>query len=800
MHINIKSLRDHFTQVRNTIITSNIDVLSLAETWMTPYLPTTMCSIPGYKLIRHDRGLRATANKRKRKHDRKCKNKYMQGGGVGCYIRNTIPHRVLHAPQITTLNETESLLLELGRGNHLLLLFAQTALIIEPCCQTVVIMSESEAILSQLQSLMRTDALATTLHQTNAKIDLFSAALSDQAVRLSAMALELADVKRRLTTASPGTEFLVFELHLDRQKLLLISVYRPPDGRVLNGLFEFYQSVCHKYSHVVMVGDFNVDMRAEIQEYHTTKLGSHIEQCSLDLIPSEPTNHDSEAETWIDLAISTPFHSFPTTPNLPFISWHDYFFFDYSIAAAVPTTRTYLTRNLSHIDYGLVNEQLGNALASHQLSDDSQNDADEYFNNVVIGLLDAHARRTCNAVLLGLEDLIDELEDDARFTPHSTMSLTGEDLKKFSQSFLKNHATLLSMIATERAMEKNKKIQTAVNLMCKGFFGVVCAYISKLAYFDLANDFKEVLAATCKNINQATTALKMEATKTQSAKLNVESTCCCLSQRSYARATSDEAPKCDIVNAVSVTCGRPISIKKSSRITVRPRESEKANMHDAPAVKAAFVRSVNPAKLGGHVKRVHYGRGVMVVIEGEGLGADTFIACPELAAAGLEVKPSSLLHVCLIMHSVPVQLTGDEIGECMKQDMPGTSPIKIVYLYPAGNKKQRSCMIKVSVDTRKLLLSRERVNLRWHSCCIEDHFSIMQCFKCSVFSHIAARCDKEPCYAYCAGEHLSKACNKKSQLKCINCVSAGLSDYSHSGKDKNRCILLRQKTNTINYG
>ncbi|CAB0031180.1 unnamed protein product [Trichogramma brassicae] len=121
MHININSLRDHFTQVRNTIITNNLDVLSLVETWMTPNLPTTMCNIPGYKLIRNDRGLRATATKRKRKHDRKRKNKYMQGGGVACYVRSTIPHRVLHAPQIVTLNDTESLLLELGRGNRKLL-------------------------------------------------------------------------------------------------------------------------------------------------------------------------------------------------------------------------------------------------------------------------------------------------------------------------------------------------------------------------------------------------------------------------------------------------------------------------------------------------------------------------------------------------------------------------------------------------------------------------------------------------------------------------------------------------------
>ncbi|KAL7307802.1 hypothetical protein TKK_0000124 [Trichogramma kaykai] len=363
------------------------------------------------------------------------------------------------------------------------------------------------------------------------------------------------------------------------------------------------------------------------------------------------------------------------------------------------------------------------------------------------------------------EDIIDELEDDARFTPLITMSLIGEDLKKFSQSFLKSHATLSSMIAFELVTEKNKKMQVAVNTMCEVF---------------------------CSNINQAMVALKTEAARTQSAKPNVESACCRLSQRSYARATSDEAPKRAIANAVSVTRGRPIAIRKSSRIAVGPRQSEEANLRDALAVKAALVRSVNPATLGGRVEQVRYGHGATVMIEGEALCADTF-ACPELAAAGLEVKPSSLLDPRPIVHGVPVDLTGDEIGECIKRNLPGTSSIKLVYLYPAGNKKQRSCVIEVSADTRRLLLSRGRVNLRWHSCRVEDHLSIMQCFKCPGYSHIAARCDKEPCCAYYAGEHLSEVCDSKSQLKCVNCVSAGLSNYSHSAKDKDRCVLLRQR-------
>ncbi|CAB0029664.1 unnamed protein product [Trichogramma brassicae] len=47
MHININSLRDHFTQVRNTITTNILEVLfALGKTWMTPSLPNDYVQHP----------------------------------------------------------------------------------------------------------------------------------------------------------------------------------------------------------------------------------------------------------------------------------------------------------------------------------------------------------------------------------------------------------------------------------------------------------------------------------------------------------------------------------------------------------------------------------------------------------------------------------------------------------------------------------------------------------------------------------------------------------------------------------
>ena len=89
----------------------NIDVISIAESWLTPDHDSSHFSIPNYDLLRNDRGLKSITGKRK----------YMQAGGVACYIRSDIRYEVLEAPQITDFNETEFMLISLELEQRLLL-------------------------------------------------------------------------------------------------------------------------------------------------------------------------------------------------------------------------------------------------------------------------------------------------------------------------------------------------------------------------------------------------------------------------------------------------------------------------------------------------------------------------------------------------------------------------------------------------------------------------------------------------------------------------------------------------------
>ena len=144
----------------------------------------------------------------------------------------------------------------------------------------------------------------------------------------------------------------------------------------------------------------------------------------------------------------------------------------------------------------------------------------------------------------------------------------------------------------------------------------------------------------------------------------------------------------------------------------------------------------------------------------------------------------------------------DCIAEQNFTDVP-IEEFKVIYMYPARNKKFRSCIIETKPDHRISLLNRCKVNINWVVCRIDDHVSILQCFNCYGYGHISKDCDKKACCGKCASEHPTQTCNTKN-FKWVNCLSAKYTNVNHAATDKNRCPILRNKINrkisSINYG
>lgn len=79
-------------------------------------------------------------------------------------------------------------------------------------------------------------------------------------------------------------------------------------------------------------------------------------------------------------------------------------------------------------------------------------------------------------------------------------------------------------------------------------------------------------------------------------------------------------------------------------------------------------------------------------------------------------------------------------------------------------------IIETDVETHKELQNRGIINLGWRKCRVYDFVSVLRCFKCWGFNHLAKYCKKEEVCQFCAGNHNGKDCNSTSKC-CVNCMN-----------------------------
>ncbi|XP_057329132.1 uncharacterized protein LOC130669981 [Microplitis mediator] len=146
-------------------------------------------------------------------------------------------------------------------------------------------------------------------------------------------------------------EYLLMEVWLSsRQKILVGVVYNPPLSDSLSILESDLDDVMPHYNHVILLGDFNINMNVV-----SPKSDGFMEFCGclgMDLLNFKDTHHNANSHSWIDhcLVSNLDFVLSSRQSSEPFLADHDLISLQYDYKVPISNRNKFWCRNWSRID------------------------------------------------------------------------------------------------------------------------------------------------------------------------------------------------------------------------------------------------------------------------------------------------------------------------------------------------------------------------------------------------------------------------------------------------------------------
>lgn len=86
-----------------------------------------------------------------------------------------------------------------------------------------------------------------------------------------------------------------------------------------------------------------------------------------------------------------------------------------------------------------------------------------------------------------------------------------------------------------------------------------------------------------------------------------------------------------------------------------------------------------------------------------------------------------------------------------------------------GKVNKGNIILNVDVTLKNKIAQIGKLNIGWRRCVAHEFFTIVRCYKCARYGHIAAKCENNVTCFNCAGSHKTSECTSSSS-KCINCA------------------------------
>ncbi|CAG5093112.1 Protein of unknown function [Cotesia congregata] len=344
LNLNINSYLAHLAQFEALVDELKPHIIKVVETWLTP---DAYISFSDYTILRRDRGLLNT------------NGHYIRGGGVACFVHNSLKSKLLYSSESQNINDPEFMIIDIipPTGSH----------------------------------------------------------------------------------------------------ILLSSIYRRPQGKLLDNFFVKFSKYYQLYKNILIMGDLNCDLlKTERPGEH---LKSFISESGLYCIPFGPTFHTTEVDSWLDVIIIDnldKLNSYVKSTS-PFIGGHDYLYCNYKLEQKPTNEKLVTFRDFKNCDHDNLRNDLNQklCLSNINVNDTQPNDLVNHFINSVTYCLDNNApfetRKLCRP---SSPWFTNELKRDFRQRDHL-----------YKQARRSGNANLLALYKIKR-----KELKTKLTLIRDAYF------------------------------------------------------------------------------------------------------------------------------------------------------------------------------------------------------------------------------------------------------------------------------------------------------------------------------------------
>lgn len=271
-------------------------------------------------------------------------------------------------------------------------------------------------------------------------------------------------------------------------------------------------------------------------------------------------------------------------------------------------------------------------------------------------------------------------------------------------------------------------------------------------------------------------------------------------KQSIGKGTTSENTYANKLKMANVS--KPLIPQKKPSILIYPDDDKKEEMNSSKITKDAVMRAIKPSSVGVRVEKVRELKNAGISIElTREEDVMKFQASDIWREIGVTTRVPGKKSPKIAIYNVPVECNDEHIIEELKSQniQIQDQSIKVIGKMGPRNRDTTTVIIECTPYTRKTLIDKGKLYLEWSVCHIKDHISILQCYKCQEFGHLAQKCtSKTPVCRHCGSEeHDSRNCEEKAKENfkptCTLCKKFGNLKVEHMASDSKNCEIWKRK-------